>query len=357
MRAFDFHARRAFALAFAAMGLLGSSAGAAVIMIPTNQGAPDPFGANQNTTNAFDQLGNGGADAEIREGSSVNDAANATGSHTVNREPDGIGTNSTEFATRHAGTGNPPVAPYSNQSRQMLRFDISGLTPAIIAANPVTTVRMHINSTSWNNARSFLDPTQFGLNYYGLNVGAAGQNWVENTVTWVTAPGILTEDTDPGTAGLQRSNDTADWDPSNTTSLGFLPFSPPDPANHLAVGSAWDFSSPALSNLVAAAVAAGQQTVTLYVQADPAASGFNYIFAQKDTPSLLVDGAWDPDGSGEALSGPSPYSGASNANGEFSPKLFISDSAIEPFPVPEPSGLAIVGLAAGAALRRARRRR
>src|SRR3954464_1721590 len=97
----------AIATAAAAITLsLGGRSVAGVIMIPTNQGAPAPFGANANTTAAFNPAGLGGSDAELREGSSAADAGSASGSHTINREPDGVATNSTEFATRHAGTGN-----------------------------------------------------------------------------------------------------------------------------------------------------------------------------------------------------------------------------------------------------------
>jgi hypothetical protein len=297
----------------------------------------------------------GGADTELREGTSGTDAASATGSHTVNRERDGVGTDSAELGTRWSlSAGN--VAPRINQSKILLRFDISGVTPAMLAANPVATLRMHVNGTNWTAARSAGN----AFNYYALNVGATGQNWVENTVTYDTGPGLLSEDTDAFTPGLQRDLNTIDLDPSSTGSLGLLAMAPTiggiPVASNLPVGYAFDFSSGSLHSFIAAAVTAGQSTVSIYVQSDPSSQGFNYVLTQKDTASLATQGNLDFDGGGGFYgSAPSPFSGASNANGEFSPKLILSDTPVDPFIVPEPGSLALLGMVGLGLISRRRR--
>jgi hypothetical protein len=142
------------------------------------------------------------------------------------------------------------------------------------------------------------------------------------------------------------------------------------PQNHLAVGLPINFSSPALMDLVKSAKAAGRDSVTLVFATamDPSKDGidisvdpegvttnfynFNYIINTKESDPLKADTAWDPDvtDNGESPdptpSGPGPWSGMSNADGRFSPKLYIS--------VPEPSTLLLValGLAALAMTRR-----
>lgn len=255
----------------------------------------------------------GGADAEVREEAS----AVARG-------------NNAELATRRGGSQN---------SVMLLRFNTSGLTPEILAANPDVALRLHVNTVSWTPARQNSTPntpetgTQFGLSYYGLSTTAAGQTWSEDTVTYATAPG-LTLDSDVATKDYN----------ADTTPLGNLDFLPIAPSDELPVGYAWDFRSPALSSFIAGAVASGANEVTLLVGINEGAAGYNYIFASNDAPALLNHTTWDPDGSGPELAQTAPLSGADNSAGQFAPQLMLN--------VPEPSGLAALGLAALCGLRR-----
>jgi PEP-CTERM motif len=257
----------------------------------------------------------GPADAEVREESP-----------TTARGDINAGAANAELATRRGTTQNSAI---------LLRFDISGITLADVAANPNVLIRLHVNTTSWTPARSNSTPgppptgTQFGLEYHALNLTAPGQNWDEATVTYTTAPGLT----------LDSNVVTKDYN-ADTTLLGTLDYLPIHVSNHLPVGYAWDFSSPNLTSFLQSAITNGNTLVTFLVGVNNGATGYNYIFGSNDASALLNDTAYDPDGAGPLPSGPSPNSGASNANGDWAPKLILN-------PVPEPSS--IVLLAAGAA--------
>ncbi len=158
---------------------------------------------------------------------------------------------------------------------------------------------------------------------------------------------------------------------SNVVSLGTMTWPEVWPANHMPAGAPMDFSTPAVFQLVKDAKAAGRESVTLIVShgMDPLLDGvpivepplpdplpedyvppatdpnglphdwfnYNYLMMPKEMLQVAIDSNYDPDGSGPLPSGPGPFSGMSNATGQFSPQLIIT--------VPEPSSLLLIGLA------------
>lgn len=261
----------------------------------------------------------GGADAEVRE------EGGGTGMRGLNAE----------LATRRGASQN---------SVMLLRFNISDLTPADLAANPNVTLRLHVNTISWTPARQNDNPsdpangTQFGLHYYGLKTTAANQNWDESTVTYTTAPGLTFDD----------NVATKDYN-SDATHLGDLDFLPIQANNNLPVGFAWDFAGAGLTSFLSDALEAGADSVTFLVGINEGSSGYNYIFASNNVANLLAQTNWDPDGGGPEPSQTSPFSGADNTAGQFAPRLILS--------VPEPGSVALFGMAALAGLRRRVRQR
>jgi hypothetical protein len=184
--------------------------------------------------------------------------------------------------------------------------------------------------------------TQFGLEYYGLNTSAAGQNWNEANVAFNTAPGLL-YDGDVTTKG---------YNPATTTALGTRDFLPIHASNNLPVGYQWDFSSPALKTFVQNAITSGSQFITMLAGIREGEAGYNYIFSSNDDTALLAQTNFDPDGGGPLPSGPSPNSAASNANGQWAPRLILSAN-----PVPEPISAVILAVGALAATMLTRYRR
>lgn len=264
----------------------------------------------------------GPADAEVREETIATRGDNA------------------ELATRGV------IAQNTQNSVMLLRFDISGITLADLAAFPTATIRLHVNTISWTPARSNSVPAtpetgvQFGLRYRMLKTTAPGQNWDEGLVTYANAPGI-TNDSNPGTKEADFSADTL--------LLGDKAFLPIHVSNNLPVGYAWDYSSPALSSALQQAVTAGATQLSFLVSRFEGASGFNYIFASNDSATLLANQTnYDPDGSGPLGQTTSPNNGASNALGQWAPKLILT--------IPEPGSLALLVLGSVAAVAARKRR-
>lgn len=311
----------------------------AAIVIPTNQN---------------------GADAEVRE--------EETGTPTPLYPGNNRGGNF-ELATRlidrtTGGTSDRSSAMY-------LKFDISGISAADLAANPYAALRMNIGNVNVNASRQTapspadanttvnMEFALRGLTNFALN------NWQENTITYYNAPGITPDATqapNPVNPGEYDFN-------SDLPELGRFQLPAVGTQNHLAVGSAVDYTESALGplhQLISQAKLAGQNHVTLVVhhglngfQADTAAMeapgttptsmlNFNYIFIPKEVtvlnntmgqPNGLNDTNYDPNTTDDVAGGPGPFLNASNATGAFSPKLILS-----PVLIPEPSTILLAVL-------------
>ena len=274
----------------------------------------------------------GGADAELRESSSI-----------FNRG------DSTEIASRIAGT--------SRMSLIYLKFGVGDISAAELAGD----IKVHTTYRNTNlgvgrfqDLASDPQGPNTGFDYYVLDPTVDGADWDEMT--------IGPTDNDPnltfvGDLTVQPPGYVYDGDyttkPSGTpasptaglTYLGTKLFEnyqiDPD-VNRLVVGDNFDLiTSPgsALHSAIVAAQGTAHQTVTVVMciahEADNPNSnwlGFNYLFNPKEQTTLNGD----PE---------SPYDGASNANGEFSPALLT---------VPEPTGLALLCLGGLALVRRRR---
>jgi len=257
-------------------------------------------------------LGNG-ADAEVRESNP-----------TQNR---GI---STEIATRIQNLfplGDPNDGSDRN-SAIYTKFDISGVNYGALPAGWYSSFTLTYRNNNLVESRIYDGVSYAGLNIYALNTALT---WDENTITYLNAPGITFD----GNVGTKDFN-------SDLTLLGQVFFPAPGAAGHLLVGDSLVFSSAALDTFVAGALAGGKTEITLVAERmhegdDSAAAAwrnFNYLFNPKEQTTLNADGD-------------SPWSGADNSTGLFSPTLTI---------VPEPSTLALAALgAASLALRRGRR--
>jgi hypothetical protein len=291
-----------------------------------------------------------GADAEVRE----SETGTSTPYNGVNR-----GSNF-ELATRLIDRTNG--GPSDRSSAIYLKFDISGITAADLVANPFAILRMHIGNVnvipSRQSAPSPADPNVIvnmeyalrGLTNFSLN------NWQENTITYYNAPGITpdaTEAPNPVNPGEYDFN-------NDLPELGRFRMPTVAPQNHLAVGSNVDYTESALGplhELITQGRLAGQGFVTLVVhhglngfQADAGLGeapgvtptsmlNFNNLFIPKEVtvlnntmgqPGGLNDTTYDPNTTDLIPAGPGPFLNASNASGEFSPKLILSPVSMQP---------------------------
>jgi len=278
------------------MGLMASAVHAD--WIPTNRGV--------------------GADAEIRESNP-----------TQNR-----GT-STELASRVRNDfplGDPNDGSDRN-SAMYTKFDLSGLD----IPTPLTTAfRMTYRNNNLNGTRiqDTVTPNpaiRTGLAIYGLT-NASLENWSEDTITYLNAPGI-TFDGDVGTKDFN----------SDLTFLGTVNFPEIGSQNWLPVGEQIVFSSANLDQFVSDALTGGATTVTLVSTVihggDTPFSNwrnFNYLFNPKEQTTLNSDPNYDADINDPNNPLGSPYSGADNSTGLYSPSLLIA---------PEPT-TAVFGLLA-----------
>lgn len=261
-----------------------------------------------------------GADAEVRESAPVQNRGT-----------------STEIASRVRNDfvlGDPSDGNDRNSSIYV-KID---LTNRVMPADGKTAFRMTYRNNNLNGSRIqdtvTPDPNvRTGMAIYGLtNYSLAG--WDEATITYLTAPGI-TFDGDVGTKDFN----------SDLTFLGVAQFPAIGTQNWLPVGGELLFQSAGLDNFVSNALTAGQTSVTLVATTlhggDAPFSNwrnFNYLFNPKDQTTLNNDPNYDADTTDPNNPTGSPWSGASNANGEFSPALWLA--------IPEPTSVALMGLAA-----------
>jgi hypothetical protein len=256
------------------------------------------------------------------------------------------------------------VTPGAADSAVQMEFAVYGLDPNGTYANDpggsgTKTDRSGHTYTSTQSAYEWTEGT------------GTGQVANADGITFYDAPGITPHCVVLGTCdtaeyggdaanSLQSRGYIDDFD-ANVIPLGTWNWPTVNPMNHLAVGSNMDFTSPAILDLVKAAILAGRESVTLIVAhnmdrtmqnvpitTDPdglpnSFFGFNYLMNPKEKLVLPNDTAWDPDVfNSPPDSQASPFSGASNADGRFSPKLLI---------IPEPASLLLIGLGlAGLAL-------
>lgn len=266
-----------------------------------------------------------GADAEVRESNP-----------TQNR-----GT-STELGLRVRNDfplGDPNDGSDRN-SAMYLKFD---LTDRVLPADGHTALRLTYRNNNLNGSRiqDTITPNpaiRTGLAIYGLNNAALG-NWDENVITYLNAPGI-TFDGDVGTKDFN----------SDLTFLGTVEFPEIGAQNWLPVGDSLIFANANLDQFVGNAIGAGESTVTLVATIIhggdaplPNWLNFNYLFNPKDQTTLNSDPNYDSDTTDANNAPGSPWSGADNSAGDFSPALLLQ--------VPEPSTvvlclLATAGLAA-----------
>jgi hypothetical protein len=300
---------RRFLLVFsAAVALAGAISSAdAAILIPTNLGV--------------------GADAEVRDHQGTTNF--------------GAGT---ELATRILNATPPATNEGADRfSAMYLRFDISdaNVTLADLNSNAYTALRLTYRNNNWTQGR--VEQTansvlkKAGLQLYALDMNHAGNNWDEATITFNTAPGMLPQD---GLNGIQDY----DTSPGNLILLGTQDFTTVTPQNRQPVGGTLEFASPALRQFLINAKTAGKTAVTLVAgtshDGDPAynnLTNFNYLFNPKEQLTINTDAGYDADTTDPNNPLGAPFSGASNANGRFSPTLFIHT-------VPEPGTLALVGM-------------
>ena len=127
---------------------------------------------------------------------------------------------------------------------------------------------------------------------------------------------------------------------SDLTFLGVVEFPAIGTQNHLPVGGALIFQSVNLDNFVSNAIANGQGSVTLVANilhgGDAPFDGwrnFNYLFNPKEQVTLNNDSNYDADTTDPNNPLGSPWSGADNSNGDFSPALLLR--------VPEPGALTL----------------
>jgi hypothetical protein len=227
-----------------------------------------------------------------------------------------------------------------------LKFDLSGLTVADAVSTAVRVTARNNNQITSGRAYDTdgvnPDYGRNGLRYYGI----PGATFDESSLIYFTAPG-LTYDGNRG---------TKDWNASAQL-LGEVDFDL-GTSNGYYVGQPVILSgSPVLDAFIAGEIATnpnGVAVIAVELQnnglADEPATwkNFNYLFNPKEMLTLNTNATWDADinNPNNPLGG--PHSGASNADGAFSPTLILGY-------VPEPNSFVLLGLAALSTLLNRRR--
>lgn len=267
-----------------------------------------------------------GADAEVRESNP-----------TQNR-----GT-STEIASRVRNdfiAGSPDDGADRN-SAFYTKFDVDGME---LPADGHTAFRLTYRNNNLRGSRiqDTVTPNpsvRTGLAVYGLKTGT----WDEGTINYVNAPGITID----GDVGTKDFNDDLEF-------LGTVAFPEIGNQNWLPVGGQLIFANANLDTFVSNAISGGAGEVTLVStvihDGDTPFNdwiNFNYLFNPKDQTTLNDDPNYDSDTTDPNNALGSPWSGADNSNGDFSPALLLR--------VPEPGTISL-GLLAVAGLIVSRRR-
>jgi len=286
-----------------------------------------------------------GADAEVRDHQPTTNFGAST--ELATRVVD-------TFPTGHASDGSDRL------SLMYLKFDLTGSSLPVDGQARVRLTWRNTNITANRVQDTFTPNPDFrtGLAFYGLDRDDAGNNWAESTITYGTAPGLISD-------GDNGTKDYAFADPDGAgplraplTSLGVGLFDPVPPQNHHPVGGEVWFTSQQLTNFIRLALDNDKQTVTLVAAVVHDGKvpvndwkNFNYLFNPKEQTTLLADGSYDADTTDPNNPLGSPWSGASNAtdaNGfsPFSPQLHL---------IPEPGSLALVMLGGLVPLLRRRR--
>jgi len=289
-------------------------------------------------------LGNG-ADAEIRESNPTQRRGN--NGEIASRIKDEID------AATEAITG----ATSDRSSMFYTRIDTSQM--ALSEVQTATDVMLQLtyrnNNLSQGRVEQTIDPDgtpgtgdevtkRAGLNYWALNLGHNGNGWIEdegdpNGISYSNAPGLAPDD----------NIGTIDIDPNQMTFLGQQDLPDVDPQNWHPVGGELNFSSAALTQFVQDAKSAGQDDITFAVSVshdgDPDFNNlinFNYLFNPKDMVTLNDDPNYDPDTTDGVDAPGSPFSGADNSAGAFSPALIVTGPDV----IPEPTTAVLFGLGA-----------
>ena len=357
-----------------------------------------------------------GADAELRESSQSTDLAGVVDPSAGNRG------NSTELATRVKSaarssvsyikfdiTGLPDVSDsfwtVNKQAILQVRVRHENLPESRLRALRPGATSASTNPNDWNydpsatsDQAAQMQFAVYGLDPNGVYPNDPGQSgskmdrsgnsytstqskyeWNEGDgssgsgITFYDAPGVTphcmfsgscdTAEYGGAATNTAQSLGAIDDFNSNVIALGTWTWPEVYPQNHLPVGLAMDFSTPAVMDLVQAAKAAGRDSVTLIVanNLDPALDNvdigtdpnglptsffnFNYIMTPKEQDPMRNDPNYDSDITDSIDPEGSYWSNMSNADGRFSPKLIIT--------VPEPTSLVLIGLAvAGLAMLR-----
>jgi hypothetical protein len=282
-----------------------------------------------------------GADAEVRE----------------ERFNDNFGA-STEIASRIIDAFAAGSASDGSDRNSMIytRFDLTGYE---MPADGKSAFKMTYRNTNLSGSRlqDTVTPNsnfRTGMAVYALKTTAAGQDWIESGaggITYATAPGVSF----PGDSNFGTRDLTTDLQ-----FLGTVSFPAIGTQNQLPVGGELVFTSPNLDNFLTNALAGGAEKVTLvsHVIHDGSAFfrtnfpnwvNFNYLFNPKEQLTLTNHPGYDSDTTNPGNPLGSPWSGASNANGDFSPSLLLK------LTIPEPTS-AVLCLGALAGLAGVRRR-
>lgn len=265
-----------------------------------------------------------GADAEVRESNPTQNRGDSTEIASRVRN---------DFISGNANDGS------DRNSAIYVRID---LTDRLLPADGHTAFRMMYRNNNLRGSRiqDTVTPNpniRTGMAIYGLTNTALG-NWNEvetslgagDGITYLTAPGISFD----GDVGTKDFN-------SDLQYLGTVEFPEIGTQNWLPVGGSLVFSSASLDNFVGNAIGAGESSVTLVATVIHGGDApfndwinFNYLFNPKDQTTLNSDPNYDfaIDDDNNPLG--SPWSGADNSFGGFSPALWLR--------VPEPSSLTLV---------------